>query len=181
MGPCLPFVGGGTGPLPLFVDGGTGPSSPFMDGGVGPCSPFVHGGAGSSFAIHGTGCSSFMWCCRRRLWMVLLGARCVIHGWWWWALVALFVGGTGALLQFLCAMVRVAPHHGPTCHSRVRVVGRCSCLQVLVIVHGCLWVVVAICALFEVVAGSGVHLLGDVALPHPSCCGGCGRRMCGGG
>jgi len=52
--------------------------------------------------------------------------------------------------------------------------GGCLCLQVLVIVHGCLWAVVAVCALFKVVDGGGIHLLGDVALPRPSCCGGCG-------
>jgi len=54
----------------------------------------------------------------------------------------------------------------------------CLCLQVLVVLHGCLWAVVAVCALFEVVDGGSVHLLGDMALPHPSCCGGCGRQMC---
>jgi len=191
MRPHLPFIGGGTGPSLLFMHGGTGPSSPFMDGGVGPCSPFMRGGAGSLFTVRGTGCSSlligggagrllFMWYCRRHLWMVLPGAHCIIHGWWWWALVAPFVGGTGAPLRFSCAMVRVAPHCGPGCHSRVRVMGCCSCLWVLIVVHGCLWAVIAVCALFEVVAGSSIHLLGDVALPRPSCCGGCGRWMCGG-
>ena len=66
----------------------------------------------------------------------------------------------------------------PCRHSMVRVVGCCLCLWALIILHGCLWAVVAVCALFEVVDGGGVHLLGDVALPCPSCCGGCGRRMC---
>ena len=58
-----------------------------------------------------------------------------------------------------------APPHGPHHHSRVRVMGCCLCLQVLVVVHGCPWAVIAICALFEVVDGGGIHLLGDIALP----------------
>ena len=44
----------------------------------------------------------------------------------------------------------------------VRVVGCCLCLQALIILHGCLWVVVAVCALFKVVDGGGVHLVGVV-------------------
>jgi len=94
-----------------------------------------------------------------------------------WALVALFMGGGGVPCWFLCAMV----HGCSSSWSSSSFDGEgscCLCLRVLIILHGCLWVVVTVCALFEVVDGSGVHLLGDVALPRPSCCGGCGRQMC---
>ena len=70
------------------------------------------------------------------------------------------------------------PCRGPCHHLMVRVVGCCLCFWALFVLHGCLWVVITVCAMFEVVDGGGVRLLGDVALPHPSCCGGCGRQMC---
>ena len=124
----------------------------------------IHGWwCGASFTVHVWWC----WVLVRRLWY---WALITAHRWRCWVLVVHvvlplsfvdgvagcslhylwvvvvgpvmpFVGGTGALLRFSCAMVWVAPRHGPGCHSRVRVMGRCSCLWVLVIVHGCLWAV----------------------------------------
>jgi len=82
-----------------------------------------------------------------------------------------------SLVGFRVPWCMGAPRRGPRHHLMVRVVGCCLCLQALVVLHGCLWSVVTVCALFKVVDGSGIRLLGDMALPHPSCCGGCGRWM----
>jgi len=118
MGPCLPFISGGTGPSPLFMHGGTGPSFPFMDGGVGPRSPFMCGGAGSSLLFMQPGMgprSPFVvlcpHCCSCNLAWVLVHHLCywalvAIGGCCCWALVALFMGGGGAPHWVLCAMVR---------------------------------------------------------------------------
>jgi len=109
-------------------------------------------------------------CLSHYLWVVVVDPSHAICGWWWWALVAPFVGG-GVPHRFLCAMV-------------------CGCslspsfdgeggglLFVFAGAHHSSWVPVGshchLCG-FEVVDGSGICLLGDVALPRPSCCGGCG-------
>jgi len=191
MGPCLPFIGGGTGPSPPFVHGGTGPLSPFMHGGVGPHLPFMHGGAGSLslFVQPGMGPRSpfvvlgpchhscnLAWVLVRCL--CLLGPRCC------WGLVVLgphccslvevlaFVDGVAGhsshyLWVVVVPLVRFCVPWcvGPRCHWRVRVMGHClfagTCHCSWVPVGSRWWMAVAFVGL---------------VMWHccPSCCGGCG-------
>jgi len=125
VGPSSPFMASGEGPSLPFVSGGVGPPSPLVCGGVGPLSLFVPGavgpsslfGLGPSFAVRGAGGSS----------SCVDGAA---------GLVVLFMGGGGVPSSRRFWVVVVRPHGfscavWSCCHSRVRVVGGCSCLQVL--------------------------------------------------
>jgi len=116
-----------------FVGGGTGSSLPFIGDGAGPWCMVVWALVRRSSVVvvgpHRRSCT-LAWDLARHLWVVLprFGFR-----------VPWCVG---------------APRRGPHRHLRVRVVGRHSCLPALVIVHGCLLVVVTVCAMFDVFAGA---------------------------
>jgi len=70
-----------------------------------------------------------------------------------------FVGGGGVPRQFSCAMMRGCSSSWSS--SSFDGEGSCClCLWALIVLHGCLWAVVTVCALFEVDGGA------DPALPH---------------
>jgi len=169
VGPHSPFLSGGVGPRSPFGHGGVGPSLPFMAGVLGlrcpswlVCWAFI--------AVSGWWC----WALVARWWWFGALARCswcwaliVVRGGCCWVLVVFrgwrcqaLSGGGGPLLFFVhCGAWPSSLSWWSFHHLRMRVLGRCSCLQALVIVRWwALFIVGAhcVCPLFKVVDGGGV-------------------------
>ena len=146
-----------TGPLLPLVVGGTGSLSPFVQPGRGPRSPFVLLGPRCCWGLVVLGP------CRHSSVEVLAFvdgvAGCSLH--YSWVVVVPLIG--------FCVPWCMAPRHGPCHHWRVRVMGCC----LFVGARHCSWVPMG-SRWWMAVAFIGLVMWHC----RPSCCGGCGQRMC---